>query len=496
MTVGPAPTRSAGRGARAARIMPVLVALAPVALVVLAEAAWVSVLAGLLQEYALRDPVFSIPPLAACVVAGIAVARWLGPRAGRRWPAIAFALVATAGTIGWLSSEDARRALADGIGPALAAHPGGWLAGIALLRGFAHARIPLAEGTVAHLIGIGVPGLALAAALGGLIVDPYRTRFLADATAATIVYVAAAVLALALTRLDAIGLDAGFDWRRNPPWLLLTVALLGLAIVVAIPLASVVGIVIAVLVSVAIGPLLIVGLVLGFDAAARRVIGLFFVVIVVVWALLRIFGGRSEPLPPAPQPAAPHDPTSTAEQIFTIGLGGLLLLGAIVGIIVLISVWMRRKPVLDPALDETRTIDPSDAGLAAGRRRRSRFGFRSAPRTAVEAYVTLIGDLDRHRDVRRDPAETPAAHAARLRASGRSGLSLDLLAADYALARYGDVELAAREDRRAVARWRVLRRRIPVRPAGVVDSGGIGPPGEAPRPDPERPVDMEPRRTI
>ena len=32
---------------------------------------------------------------------------------------------------------------------------------------------PLAEGTVAHLIGVGVPGLALAAALGGLIVDPY-----------------------------------------------------------------------------------------------------------------------------------------------------------------------------------------------------------------------------------------------------------------------------------------------------------------------------------
>ncbi|MEA2606576.1 MAG: hypothetical protein QOI00_1333, partial [Chloroflexota bacterium] len=297
--------------------MPVLVALAPVALVVLAEAAWVSVLAGLLQEYAQRDPVFSIPPLAACVAAGIAVARWLGPRSGRRWPVVAFALVVATGAIGWLSSADAQRALADGIGPALAAHPGGWLAGIALLRGFAHARIPLAEGTVANLIGVGVPGLALAAALGGLIGDPYRTRFLADATAAAIVYVAASVLALALTRLDAIGLDAGFDWRRNPPWLVLTVALLAVAIVVAIPLASVVGTVIAILVSIALGPLLIVGLVTGFDGAARRIIGFFFVVTVVVSILLRIFGGRSAPAPPVtpdvPSQAAP----SPVDQLFT-----------------------------------------------------------------------------------------------------------------------------------------------------------------------------------
>src|SRR6476661_6437375 len=202
--------QSADRAARSARIVRVVVALAPVALVVMAEAAWISVLAGLLQEYALHDPVFGIPPLAACVVAGIALARWLGPRSGRRWPAIAFGLVATTGAMGWLSSAEAQRALGGGIGPALAAHPGGWLAGIALLRGFAHARIPLAEGTVANLLGVGVPGLALAAALGGLIGDPYRTRFLADATAAAIVYVAAAVLALALTRLDAVGLDAGF----------------------------------------------------------------------------------------------------------------------------------------------------------------------------------------------------------------------------------------------------------------------------------------------
>jgi hypothetical protein len=483
-------------GRRPASALTVLVALAPVGLVVIAEAAWISVIAGLIQEYALHDAVFSIATLAVWVAAGIAVARWLGPRSGRRWPAVAFALVAVSGAIGWLSSPDARAALADGLGPALAAHPGGWLAGIALLRGFAHARIPLAEGTVANLLGIGVPGLALAAALGGLIVDPWRTRFLADATASTIVYVITAVLALALTRLDAIGIDAGFDWRRNPPWLVLTVVLLGVAILVAIPLASIAGTLIAILVSIALGPLLIVGLVTGFDGAARRIIAFFLVVTVVISVLLRIFGGRSISVPPVTPEVPTQAPPSAAEQVFTMGLGGLLLLGAIAGIIVMIAVWMRRAPAHEVEFDETRSIDPSDAGLSTGRSRRSRFGFRAAPVTAVEAYVALVGDLERHADVRREPAETPAAHAARLRANGRSGLSLDLLAADYALARYGGVELPGREDRRAVARWRVLRRRIAIRPAGIASPGGSGRSGEAPRPDAERPVDIEPRRTF
>jgi hypothetical protein len=39
-------------------------------------------------------------------------------------------------------------------------------------------------------------------------------------------------------------------------------------------------------------------------------------------------------------------------------------------------------------------------------------------------------------------------------------LSLDLLAADYALARYGGVDLPPREDVKAVSRWRSLRRRL------------------------------------
>jgi len=451
-------------GLPAARAMTILVELAPVALVVVAEAAWISVVAGLVQEYALGEPILGIPAVAAFVAAGVVLARLLGPRMGDRWPALAFGLVLGSGVVGWLSSPLARAALGDGVGPALAAHPAGWVAGLAMLRGFAHARTPLAEDTVTNLLAIGIPGLAVAAILGGLIVDPYRTRFLADSLDAAIVFVCGAVLALAVTRLDAIGFDSGFDWRRNPPWLVLTTAALIAAIGVAIPLASVAGTVISIVLPVALGPMVILGLIWGFDSLARRILVALTVIVTGIVVVARIFNPAPGAIEPPEHGGGPlAESSSTAEQIFTLSIGGVLLLAAIVGIIILIALWMRRTPLPEGFVKETRTIDPGGDELEP-RRRWTRFSRRPAPATAVQAYVALIGDLYKHPDVRRALAETPASHAARLRANGRSGLSLDLLAADYALARYGGTVLPAREDRRAVGRWRALRRRIVDRP--------------------------------
>ena len=63
--------------------------------------------------------------------------------------------------------------------------------------------------------------------------------------------------------------------------------------------------------------------------------------------------------------------------------------------------------------------------------------------------------------LRRGPGETPIEHAARLRERGASGLGLELLAADYGLVRDGGRTLTAREDHRAIERWRTLRRSLP-----------------------------------
>jgi hypothetical protein len=441
--------------------------LAPLALVVVAEAAWISVAAGLLQEFAFHEPALGIPTIAAFVAAGIVAARVLGRRLGNRWPAVALILIAAAGIAGWLASPTARSSLGDGIGPAMAANPGGWMAGLAVLRGFAHARLPLLEGTITRLVGLGVPGLAACAIVGGVIGEPFRTRFLADALSASIVFIVAATLALALTRLTTIGGDAGFDWRRNPTWLVMTIALLVVAVVAAIPLSIVAGTALQALFAIAVGPLLVLGLLTGLDRTARRILGLVFAAGVVVLVVLQVFGGS--PATPNPIPGAPvgQGRPSVVEQVMTISLGGLILIGAIIAILVLAAIWLdRTRPPAEDLADETRTIDRGE-GEAAPHRRRRWLGRIAAPVDAAAAYIALVRDLDSHPAVRRRSGETPAEHAARLRSEGRSGLPLDLLAADYALVRYGRVDLPPSEDQRAVRRWRLLRRvLIRVKPTG------------------------------
>ncbi len=493
--VDPGPASSAGP-ASLRRLVDRVVALAPVAFVVIAEASWIAVVGGLVQEFSHRDPVLGIPSLAGFVVAGIAAARALGPRLHGRWPVAGLALVVLGGATGWLASPDSRSALAGGIGPALAAHPGGLVAALAVLRGFAHAGMPLAEGTVSRLLAIGIPGLATAALLGGAIADPFRARFLADALGESIVFVAAAVLALTFARLGAVGVDGGFDWRGNPAWLGLTVLLIVGAIVVAVPLSSVAGTAISVVVSAALGPMLVIGLVTGFDRAARRILAFAVVAVAIAFLLTRGPFRVTLPNPNASQVGGQGE-ASTAEQVVGASLGGLLLIAAVVGVLILIAVWMRRVQPADDAVLEERTIDRGGDEIVQPLRR-NRFGRRIDPRTADQAWIALIDDLERHPDVRRDPAETPAEHAGRLRADRRPGLALDLLAADYALARYGSVELSAREDRRAVARWRALRRSLIARdrraasdkPDGGFRPGGRAGPADGPLPD------LEPRRTF
>jgi hypothetical protein len=435
-----------------------MIELAPLVLAVVAEAAWISVLGGLLQEFALHRTVLGIPALAGFVVAGIVAARLLGPRLGDRWPFVAVAVAGLGAAAGWAMADEARAAASGGFGPGLAAHPGGMMAGLAVIRGYAHARLPLAEGTLSRLLSIGIPGLAVVAVIGGLVGEPYRSAFLGDSLGAAIVFVAAAALALALVRIDEVGLDGGFDWRRNPPWLGLAVLVLVVAIAAAIPLAAVAGTVVSVLVSVALGPLLVVGLATGFDRTARRVALFIGASVLVVFILSR---GKEVLTAVTPGAAGSGDSSApaTGDGVIAASVGGLAVVAGLIAIIVLIALWMRRTPSVEPDVDETRSIDRG--GDPTGPlRRRSRFGRRIEPRTAVEAYVALVGDLGRHDVVRREDAETPAAHAARIRATGRPTLSLDLLAADYALARYGGVALTAGEDRRAVARWRRLRRTL------------------------------------
>jgi hypothetical protein len=448
--------RSARRPARRRLATALLVAL-PLVLAVIAEAAWISVIAGLVQDFALRQPSLGIAPLAGFVVVGVVAARFIGPRLGERWPLAAAGICLAAGAVGWLSTAEARAVLGSG-GPvaALAAHPAGWLAAIAVARGFAHARLPLSEATLGHLLGAGVPTLAVAAMAGGMIAEPFRGLFLADAIIASIIFVTAATLALALTRLTAVGADSGFDWRRNPWWVGLLTILVLVTTALASAVSSIAAPAIAFAVGAAIGPLLILALVVGFNRGTIRILVLAAIAAVAFAGLMNLIGGRAIPTVNLGGAAGSQTTPARPEEVVVVG-SGLLLVIAAIAIILLARLWMRRTPAIDTDVLETRTIDRSGTASRPNLRRPRR---RPEPVDAVTAYVALVEDLGGRAQVAREPAETPAEHARRLRTAGAAGLGLDLLAADYELVRFAGVRLSAAEDRRAVARWRSLRRQI------------------------------------
>jgi hypothetical protein len=436
--------------------------LIPLGLAIVAEAAWISIVGGLIAEYTLQEPSMGIGALAAFVTAGVVAARVLSGPTGDRWPSVALFLVAVGGLIGWLSSPAALEALrTQGVFPALGVNPAGWVAGLAVLRGFAHAKLPVSAGTMATVFGVGVPCLVLAAVAGGMIADPYRGRFLADATVAVFIFAGAAILALAIARLTAVGAGSGFDWRRNPAWVALLVVLVLTTLAVAVP-ASIASPLIALVAGSLVGPLLVIALVVGFSWKTVRTMLIVGAGAILVIGLLRLFtiSNVNQLLPTGILSTNPPPPSDAGPA----GQLGLLILAfvAMVLVLILARLWSRRSHPENDDLDEVRLIDRGEDrdGVRAPRWRLGRRFGGPDPGDAVAAYVRLLSDLESRPGVRREPAETPAAHAARLRTAGRADLSLDLLAADYALARFGGVELSAAEQQRAVGRWRRLRRSL------------------------------------
>ena len=431
--------------------------IAPVALVVVAEAAWVSVIGGFMQEVRLQAPILGIPILTAFVAGGVVAARTLGPRLGPRWAFVGLGISVAAGLVGWLIAPDARAALQEAdLRTAIGENPGGWVAGLAVLRGFANARFPLSEATCARMLRLGIPGLAVIALIGGAVAEPWRGIFLADTLVAAVVFVACGTFALAFARQQAIGADVHVDWRRNRTWVTLLAVAVLLATGIALASAGVVRAAIPVLLGIALGPFLIAGLALGTNRRTVRIVAYAAAGAVLVYVILATRGSPpQQPPPTAGGGGLPSTPET--DPAIILGLGGLGVVAAIVVILILIRLWMGQIGPLDADPMEIRTIDHGDTPVAARRGRRRRH---PDPVDAPGAYLALMSELERRPAVRRDPAETPAEHARRLRGDGHGGLSLDLLAADYALVSFGGLPLSQREDQRAVRRWRVLRSRL------------------------------------
>jgi hypothetical protein len=398
-------------------------------------------------------PRLGLPEFVATAGVGLAAARALPSPPGRR--AVMLSLAMLAGAAGWLADPGVPAALRDaGVSQALGLHAPGWLLALAVWRGGAHLDPASDDRVGARVLAAGTPFLAL----------PWLTRagLGSDAMAgqvvvASVIFVAASLLAVAHGRLAALGLDpvgSGGTWRRT---VLAVTAGLGL---VAIGGVALVDASLTTVLGMLGGPLsagltaLLSMLAPVGDPLARAISS------ALVHAALPALQAQDTAAPPA----AGASPGSRVSPV----VGPALLVAAALGVALLIRyrrVFSSPRPLLATArAEERRFVRPHlSFRLAAPRRLPSLPHRRSAPTDAVAAYLAAIEALAGHPDLARQPSESPRGHAARVQRSGLPGVSLSLLAADFQLQRYGDRDLSPREHRKALMRWRRVRAAVRAR---------------------------------
>lgn len=431
-----------------------LAALADAAL----QGAWLTLAYVLVQRIAGDGELhLGLAELAGAALAGLLLARHGRALSRRRYAGLLVSITLAATFLGWIGPMLQSLGAGD-LRAALLANPGGLLAGIAVIRGTAHADAASDGATVEGMLGPGLLGLAvfwMIATLIGLVALP---ALAGTALTASVAFVTATLLALGLARLAELrheGMEQG-DSRR---WLGLLLGVTGLMLLVSLPLAAVLGVPLLAALTGVLGPFA------PLLSAALLLLAVPFAflagwLVEVFTALGRLLGAH------AAQNAVSSIAPGPVSLPPLLGGGGeasgpLLLLITLIGVVgvALIVARMLRRPALGhlvrPA-SEVRATELPTPHLVLPRLRRAH--RRSLPRTAREAYLAALEALGRSPSTARQSAETPAEHARRLRAS-ELGQPLARLAADYQLDAFGGRVLSEPEERRAIDRWRRLAKR-------------------------------------
>lgn len=425
-----------------------LLGLLPATATAVAEGAWVAIVYAALQlGLANRPQALGLWAFIVAAGAGMVVGRRVRGRLAR--PAVV-ASVALAAVAGWATDPTVRDFVAGGAYDRALAGDVGWLLGVAAWRGVRHADPASDDLVVASLLVWGVPGLAVPWLVGTA--TAARQSFVDVALPATLIFVAGGLVAVGLTRLEALGRAVGVDWRGNRTWLALLVGVVGLVVVIGTPVAFLLGASVEAMMGAILGPL-------GAITA-----GLATVLAPVGEGIGRIAGPLAGPGATPPSGTSPGGGPPLPSIPAWVGT----ILAAAVGVgLVAFALALRRLAAggrraarwRQPRTEERRiALSPLAVRLPGVHLPRVRLGHRPRPRTASEAYLALLRELQADERLARLPVESPAAHARRLRAAGAGSLSFDLLAADFELERYAGARLSHAEVGRAIRRARPGRR--------------------------------------
>ena len=333
---------------------------------------------------------------------------------------------------------------------ALTLSPASWLLGFGVVRGAVQAHPQGGYGTE-QVFSLGIPGLLIywiLASLSGLTHDAGYTT---AAFTATLTFVTGGLLALGLSRLDDLQVEA-VDRAARRRWLVLLVTVVAAVLVIGVPLAALLGVPVSSAVAGVLGPL------------APLVVGLFSILAIPIFALVDLLGsllgsprggGLPSIAPPSAAGSAPP-PLIQPGSVAPPELTWLLIVVLAVGFFVLVRVLslLLRQPALKAATENADEVRMSEEFKLPPLPRMPRLRLparRPEPQTASEAYELALasvagGPLGRRAD------ETPREHAQRV-AIGESGRDLARLAADYQLDRFAEQRVTAAETRRALARW-------------------------------------------
>jgi len=416
-----------------------LLALLPSAAVCLAEGAWIAVIAALGSVAApAGSPTLGVWLLVALVALGLAVVRWPGLRATGRADRVAGVIAIALGVLTGLLAG-------AGVLPSSSAAAAGYgaLAALAVWRGSRHGDPATDDVVTSDLLRFGLPGLAIPWLLGAAGAAG-RDAFVTAALPATLLFVAASLVAVGLTRLEALSAESGLDWASNRAWLFLLGGIVGGLALVSVPATLLLGAPLGGMVRGLLAPL----------AAAVDVAGS------VVAGGLAAAGVTPTPTGTPLPPSTPGGSLDSSLPPWLTVAVSLLVLAALVGAAAYVARKVRGTPRDAPEavrVREERHVELHVPRLSLPSLPRSWRGLaRRRPDSVTGAYIAALEHLAKG-DLGRAGDESPRSHAGRVREA--VGWRLGLLAADYELERYGERPVTPAERRRALARARWLRRR-------------------------------------